>query len=289
MITHETKQFGSHPDFPDSFVAFDPDLGLYRTIPYPTEAALAKFYTQEYREIRQESPDEAYLKFMRHRAMEQSRFIMEASSRRNFDSVMDIGCGCGELLNALQPHSSRLIGFETDTVMAAHAIANRSANSIDIRNEHYSPAKHSLECDLITMSHVLEHIPEPVEFLSMLGRETLKTGGFLFLEVPNEPNFWVDEQVRRGTKGLGHLNYFTRSSLEDLLKKAGFVNPISRECGKSVRKHMLNTQPPGSLWQRALRRLRRIIPKHPSLPDYKPEGGSEPRIYLQVIASKPIK
>ena len=283
------SELGSHPDFPESTVAFDSDLGFYHTTPYPTEAALEKFYTQEYREIRQESPDGAYLKFMRHRAMEQSRFIMEASSRRNFDSVMDIGCGCGELLNALQPHSKQLHGFETDRVMAAHAIANRSANSIDIRNEHYSPAKHSLECDLITMSHVLEHIPEPVEFLSMLGRKTLASGGFLFLEVPNEPDFWVDAQVRRGTRGLGHLNYFTRSSLEDLLKKAGFVNPISRECAKSVREHMSTTQPPESLWQRASRRLRRIIPARPSLPDYKAEGGSEPRIYLQVIASKPIK
>ena len=278
------QTLGSHPDFPESQVAFDEIAGFYRTFPYPSEEALERFYSREYRSIRQESPDDNYLKFMRHRANEQIRFIVGTSHRRSFDAAIDIGCGCGELLNALLPHANRLHGFETDVVMATHAKSRRSSESREIHNQHYSPREHPIKADLITMSHVLEHIPEPLDFLSILRANSLSSGGILFLEVPNEPSQWVKSQIDWQRKGLGHVNYFTRQSLEFLLERAGFAHSVSRECGKLVTSHMSAARPTTSLNQRLWRKMRRFLPAAVPLPDYQAEGGTSPRIYLQTLA-----
>jgi 2-polyprenyl-3-methyl-5-hydroxy-6-metoxy-1,4-benzoquinol methylase len=276
-------ELGSHPDFPESTVAFDSDLGFYHTTPYPTEAALEKFYTKEYRDIRQESPDESYVAFMRHRALVQSSFILEASGKNHFESVLDIGCGCGELLNALQPHSKQLHGFETDHVMASHAITNRSANSIDIRNEHYSSQQHPLECDLITMSHVLEHIPEPAKFLQSLREESLAANGLMFIEVPNDPLYWLQSQIDREQKGLGHLNYFTPDSLASTLNRAGFKTLDIRLCGITLQQHIRRLDR-GKVGRFSARVKQRLFPMAGKLPDYTCRREGEDGIYLQALA-----
>ncbi|MGJ8642788.1 MAG: class I SAM-dependent methyltransferase [Luteolibacter sp.] len=278
---------GSHPDFPESQVGFDSELSLYRTIPYPSEVDLERFYTKEYRDVRKESPDVNYVAFMRHRAAEQSRFILNTSKRNHLDSVLDIGCGCGELLNAFEPYTKKLVGYETDPIMASHAKAQQASDSVEIRNQHYTPGNCPEKFELVTMSHVLEHIPEPVDFLTLLRTETISPGGALFLEVPNEPDFWVESQIQWQRIGLGHLNYFTSESLENTLTSAGFVTPTSRECGNFVKDHMKSCRPKTSLFDKIRRRLPKKTPLRYPLPDYSAQDGSEPRIYLQVIAFNP--
>jgi 2-polyprenyl-3-methyl-5-hydroxy-6-metoxy-1,4-benzoquinol methylase len=277
------NDLGSHPDFPDSRVALDGDLGFYRTIPYPSEELLERFYTQEYRSIRQESPDENYLKFMRHRAIEQTKYIIETSARQSFQGVMDIGCGCGELLNALQPYSQRLNGFETDRVMSAHATTHRRSPSIEIHNEHYSTLDRPLECDLITMSHVLEHIPEPVEFLKDLRECTLTTDGLMFIEVPNDPLYWLKRQIARKQRGLGHLNYFTPESLASTLSAAGFKTLDTRMCGITLHQHIRRLER-GRLGRLSTRVMERLFPTAGKLPDYTLSAPDEDGIYLQTLA-----
>ena len=92
---------GTHADFPQSQVKFDSSLGFFRTFPYPDESQLADFYTEEYREIRQEKPDENYVAFMRHRAFAQRDFILQHAPGRRFRRVMDIGCGVGRFVQPM--------------------------------------------------------------------------------------------------------------------------------------------------------------------------------------------
>ena len=191
MSAPSSADLGSHPDFPNSRVIHDTAVGFYRTHPYPSEDDLSAFYTREYRSIRQESPTPAYIAFMRHRAEEQSRFILKNSPKSCFSSFIDIGCGCGELLNAMHEHADQCTGFETDVIMAGHATENRPSDKVHIRNEHFTCKAAGITSDLLAMSHVFEHIPEPGDFLMELRRTTLVSGGLLFLEVPNDPCYWV--------------------------------------------------------------------------------------------------
>ncbi|RJR32859.1 MAG: class I SAM-dependent methyltransferase [Desulfobacteraceae bacterium] len=68
--------------------------------------------------------------------------------------------------------------------------------------------------DLVVMSHVLEHVPNPVEFLQSVARN-LAQGGVLFIEVPCRDFEYkeLDEP---------HLLFFDKISLQFLLGRLGF-------------------------------------------------------------------
>jgi len=72
--------------------------------------------------------------------------------------------------------------------------------------------------DLVSLSHVLEHLVDPLASLSRI-RDALAPGGLLMFEVPcltapqlNPPGLYT----------LEHLNYFDETSLANLLAMAGF-------------------------------------------------------------------
>ncbi len=72
--------------------------------------------------------------------------------------------------------------------------------------------------DLIVLTHVLEHLYDPVECLRHC-RRGLAPGGRLLVEVPL---LIAPERLPPGYLQLEHVNYFTRTSLRDVLGLAGF-------------------------------------------------------------------
>jgi len=75
--------------------------------------------------------------------------------------------------------------------------------------------------DLVTALHVVEHIEEPVEFLTgILGR--LAEGGRLIVEVPDIEANPFDSLI------VDHANHFSLDSLTRLLRRAGFVIDVRR-------------------------------------------------------------
>lgn len=277
------QNIGTHPDFLNSEVVYDDSTGLYRTDPYPSEVELAEFYSKEYRQIRQESPNENYIAFMEHRAHAQRDFILKHADRESLGRVMDIGCGCGTLLNALAPHADALSGFETDSMMANHARDHRVDERIAIHNAHFVADQTAELFDLVAMSHVLEHVPEPAIFLKKLLEGPLSESGLLFVEVPNDPSHWLKIQIDEKYRGLGHVNYFTPKSLQQVIEAAGMEVISSRLCGKSLHSHIRSVTG-GSLVRRVRGVLRRVFPKRAALPDYSSSPPNDEGIYLQTLA-----
>jgi SAM-dependent methyltransferase len=77
--------------------------------------------------------------------------------------------------------------------------------------------------DLIVLSHVLEHVPQPVELLADL-RATLAPGGLVYVEVPLE---YCGALVKRRGIALGpHIHFYTRTSLLAGLRRAG-LRPLA--------------------------------------------------------------
>ena len=81
--------------------------------------------------------------------------------------------------------------------------------------------------DLITMFHVLEHIPYQVETLKVL-KSKLKKRGKIIIEVPHANDFLIlqDElkEFKNFTFWSEHLILHTHNSLKKILSKAGFKN-----------------------------------------------------------------
>ncbi len=211
---------GEHPDFMGHQVLYSTKDHFGWVEPKLSNDELQEFYTNKYRKTRNESPSAKYVSLMRGRAMVQKQFIYSVTKASCFLSMLDIGCGAGLLLEAFSDNSQSLVGYETDKVMAEYASSHLGAKAI-VKCAHFDPGIIPVNrFDMISMSHVLEHIPDPSKFLNQL-RCWLKPGGHIFLEVPNDPLDCVRWQVEKSIKGLAHISFFTPTSLRIHAENAG--------------------------------------------------------------------
>ena len=72
----------------------------------------------------------------------------------------------------------------------------------------------SVRFDLISLAHVLEHLPDPVEYLINLRKTLLEPAGWLLIEVPN---LYAHDSFEPA-----HLVAYSAHTLRQTLEKAGF-------------------------------------------------------------------
>ena len=134
--------------------------------------------------------------------------------------VLDVGCNAGYGLIPFKRRGSEVWGIERNQETAAYA---RSQHGLALVTDLQSlPA--GLKFDVILLSHIVEHIPDPVGFLSALA-ERLSNGGVIFVKVPNYGSRLVRHIIRDRWSGFlprQHIWYFDRHSLPFLLGLASF-------------------------------------------------------------------
>jgi len=98
-------------------------------------------------------------------------------------SVLDFGCGGGELANAI-----RAIGFgrvfAADVQVARPATLDAGVTYLGVQ----ALAEHG-PFDLVILRHVIEHLERPAEVLSGI-REQLSQHGLMIVEFPSAASFW---------------------------------------------------------------------------------------------------
>jgi 2-polyprenyl-3-methyl-5-hydroxy-6-metoxy-1,4-benzoquinol methylase len=132
-------------------------------------------------------------------------------------SILDIGCGTGEFLNTCKGAKWKTVGIEPDDKIREIAAQKYS---LDIYPENYLKALKDESFEIITMWHVLEHVPllnDRIEDLKRL----IKRNGIIIIAVPNCDSLdakiykenWAAYDVPR------HLYHFTPTTLEQVFKK----------------------------------------------------------------------
>ena len=278
---------GPHPDFP--FCTVVQEGNFCYTDPYPSNEQLTEYYNSTYRAVRQEAPTSGYLKFMRARAKVQAEFINQGSGKNRFAAVLDIGSGCGTLLAELQNGADHLEGWEPDAKMSKYANDLFANSKIKFTNDLFVPGGTEQKFDLITMSHVLEHVPHPEDFLAKLRARHLNIGGCIFIEVPNDPLVWVQKQIQWQLRGFAHLNFFTEQNLSSLFAACGFEVQNIRLCGDDLPAQIRALKPLGYI-RRGLRKIRRIfrpdLQNFSLLPNYSPTKNRRAAVYIQLLARR---
>jgi 2-polyprenyl-3-methyl-5-hydroxy-6-metoxy-1,4-benzoquinol methylase len=180
-----------------------------------SEKELNDFYKDKYRTLYQgqEEPTTANLKTQTLRADDLQRFAQENTGK--VDRFLDIGASAGLLMEAFQKNTgSEVIGLELGD--SYRKFAQDKGLTLYASLEKMQKAGEE-NFDLISMSHVLEHIPNPKEYLLGL-RELLNEGGHLLLQVPNV--FWHDSFE------VAHLISFSPHTLREMVRAAGYL-PLS--------------------------------------------------------------
>lgn len=136
--------------------------------------------------------------------------LLEEFFRPN-NKLIEYGSGRGEFLGALRQR-----GYDTCGIEAGSHLEQESTQRFDGALAYY----------------VLEHSPEPVEFLKQM-RNSLKPQGIIVIEVPNFITHTEHSLY------LEHLNHFTPQHLFSLLTRLDFSilkcdEPHSRQFGFAV-------------------------------------------------------
>ncbi len=153
------------------------------------------------------------------------RYLREIKLLRRFcpkGRVLDVGCSTGGFLHHLRdrfPGDYEVCG--TDVATGALEIA--ASKGISVLRENFLTWNRSGEWfDAITFWAVLEHVADPRVFLER-AQTLLRPGGLCFVLVPNIRSLAVRVAGAKYRYILPqHLNYFSRSTLRDLLQKGGF-------------------------------------------------------------------
>ena len=136
-------------------------------------------------------------------------------------SLLDIGCGTGELISYCAQKGMEVTGVEPSVKARTFAQQSYNLNVFDdFLNKPENPEKYHV----ITLWHVLEHIYQLSETLEKIAREIHPTGT-LIIALPNcnsydaryYKSYWAAYDVPR------HIYHFTPVTFEKLARRFGWI------------------------------------------------------------------
>ena len=132
-------------------------------------------------------------------------------------TVVEIGCGDGAVLAEMAARGWVVDGFELAENAATRARGRGVARKVETFDGEHVPAADG-GYDLAVLSHVLEHVPEPLPLL----KEAARVGRWVLVEVPLEDNRSARRPAKRKlSEGAGHLHAFNRADVLRLVREAG--------------------------------------------------------------------
>lgn len=138
--------------------------------------------------------------------------------------LLEIGCGYGFFLELLQDNGFFAKGIEIgeERRRIANKRCNNRVQSINLLAD--TMLESSEKFDIVCLFQVLEHISNPVLFLSNINQLFLKDSSAVIIEIPN-----LDDQMLNQSKGYfdfywqrAHLIYYNKQTVKMVLEKAGY-------------------------------------------------------------------
>jgi SAM-dependent methyltransferase len=189
------------------------NCGLVYQSPRMTVVEMGAYYQAEYRRTYQgaEGPVTRDLAVQAARAKSLFGFIKPHVA--SMERCLDIGCSAGLILQHFQEHyGSQAVGIEPGDAYRAYT----RDLGITVYSSLEELEKAGEKCfNMVSMSHVLEHLPNPVDYLTHLREKLLVPEGWLLIEVPN---LYAHESFE-----IAHLLSFSPHTLRELLQRSGFT------------------------------------------------------------------
>jgi SAM-dependent methyltransferase len=201
--------------------------GLHRLNPRPDQSELETIYPPNYHayNIRPVSDQTASLPMvtrLRH-TLYSRRFrrpLRYLDGRATID-LLDVGCGDGWMLDLYRRQGrDRIRTFGVDFNPAACEAARRAGHTVFCSR--FEDLEMPERFDLVNLSHVIEHVADPVAFAGRV-RDVLRPGGVFVLETPNIAT--VEARIFSANWGAYHIprhwTLFSPQSIRALGESAG--------------------------------------------------------------------
>ncbi len=160
-------------------------------------------------------------------------YVSDGSDKRHYEQIewmrnrgflrdglraMDVGCYDGRFL-ALMPRNMTKIGIDIDRGAIERGKKDFASSNIEFICGDFETFWCSDPPDVITMFHVLEHLPQPLAVLRNL-RRTSKSSTRLIVEVPILENGRTNDV--NGFFSVQHMTHFSSSSLRNCFSQTGW-------------------------------------------------------------------
>lgn len=151
-------------------------------------------------------------------------FILENITHEH--KVLDLGCRYGEMSNFIAEKAKSVIGIDHDkkAIEAANVLFQRDNLAFENREAYEYLSAQDETFDVLILSHILEHLDEPKEFL-------LKFKSFfdiIYIEVPDFDRYYLNQyRLDHGNDLIysdnDHVSEFDRHELHELVENAGLI------------------------------------------------------------------
>lgn len=186
------------------------------------ETQLSETQASGYEGTQSSSPEE-YRRLIMSRSGLLGYFLQRQFAGTAFEAAADIGCGGGHFADVCATKYGHVyaVDFDHTAFHASHSFTNPPANVTLVHSLEEIPNN---RLDLAVGWHVLEHIPAPKKFLSVL-RDKLKAGGCFFAQIPG---------YRREYLVDSHFVFYNEQSLKALFESTGFhLREVGYDVGNS--------------------------------------------------------
>lgn len=203
--------------------------GFKHLVPLPDLKAWNDFYKDSFYEdywgnfIKDQLEEIDWLKIEHNEKYDTFETFLPPGRRK----LLDVGSGPGFFIQTGSERGWNTVGVEPAKAAWKYATEELGAEVLNRVFDEESIQQLD-EFDVIHFNNVLEHLPDPMMTLS-LTNQILSNGGLICITAPNDFNplqdavvdyckkepYWID--IRE------HLNYFDLDSLENLLRRMGFV------------------------------------------------------------------
>jgi 2-polyprenyl-3-methyl-5-hydroxy-6-metoxy-1,4-benzoquinol methylase len=221
-----------HPDRPLNEWQLCHGCGQVFANPRATKAWIDNFYKKDYRSMThaasKEKIDPKNVREEVMRSMAQGAFL-----RRMIEEVdwhLDIGSSTGALMATMQDfYSSKNVGIEPNDVFRNFSeerfkISQEEAAKHDLEDKYSMPLHYATleeykdrkKFGLITISHTLEHVLDPVALLTEAKKRS-KKDGYLFVECPSLFAAQIQPLI------FPHFFVFTTTTLPVLIRDSGWT------------------------------------------------------------------
>ena len=195
------------------------EYGFLETIPKPAAQDLPNYYESEdyisHTDAKRNLFEKVY-HVVRKISLKKKLKLIE-SCHADSKILLDVGCGTGDFIQVAKQNNWKVTGIEPNE--QARSIANKK-NKDSVFDVEKLVKLHPQSFDVITLWHVLEHLPNLEEDMATF-KKLLKPSGTLIIAVPNYRSydaqyykeFWAAYDVPR------HLWHFNKVSMSKLVNK----------------------------------------------------------------------
>ena len=185
-------------------VCFCNSCSMVSQNPIPSEHQVEQYYATEYRQDYKQVFVPKLKHIYRAGSLALNRLGFLTKNNVASGKLLDVGAGGGEFT-----YVSSQLGFDSTGIEPNIGYSNYAKDQYQANVKTGQLADVDGKFDVITMFHVMEHIPDPIKTFKKL-YDLLNEDGFLFIEVPNIESF---SQSPGNTFFKAHIHYFSAATL----------------------------------------------------------------------------